>query len=94
MNIDAELVDYIARLSRLKLSEEEKNIIAPQLKEIVEYIEKLSELDVEKVDPVDHLLDIKDVYREDEPGASYDREDILKNAPVTDGAFFEVPKII
>ena len=94
MNVDDKLVDYISRLSRLKLTEEEKKIIVPQLKDIVDYIEKLSEINVDDVKPMDHILDIKDVLREDKAGSSFPRVEILKNAPATDGAFFEVPKII
>ena len=94
MNIDEKIVDYIAKLSRLSLTEDEKKVIVPQLKDIVDYIEKLGELNVDDIEPMDHILDLKNVYRDDLPGLSFPREEILQNAPLTDGAFFQVPKII
>jgi len=94
MEIDDKLVDYISNLSRLKMTKEEKKVIVPQLKEIVDYIEKLSELDVDDVPAMDHILDMKDVFREDKAEDSFAREDILKNAPATDNVYFEVPKIL
>ena len=94
MNIDNKLVDYLTMLSRLNLSDEEKQVIIPQLKDIVNYVEKLGSLDVENIPPMDHVLDVKDVYREDKAATSCSREEILKNAPSTDGAFFKVPKIL
>ncbi|MCK5707765.1 MAG: Asp-tRNA(Asn)/Glu-tRNA(Gln) amidotransferase subunit GatC [Candidatus Aureabacteria bacterium] len=94
MNIDDKLLDYLSSLSRLKLNDEEKKVITPQLKDIVEYIEKLGEIDADNVEAMDHILDIKNVYRDDVAHDSYKREDIVKNAPKTDGEFFEVPKIL
>ena len=94
MEVDEKLLDYLARLSRLRLTDEEKKVIAPQLKDIVSYVEKLSEVNVDDVPQMDHILNVKDVYREDESKESFPREEILKNAPSTDGEFFQVPKII
>jgi aspartyl-tRNA(Asn)/glutamyl-tRNA(Gln) amidotransferase subunit C len=94
MEIDNKLVDYLALLSRLHLSEEEKKVLGPQIKDIVQYVEKLRELDVSNVPAVDHIQDMKNVTRDDEVRPSFRREDILRNAPSTDGTFFEVPKII
>ena len=94
MEVDEKIVDYIAGLSRIRLTAEEKKVMVPQLKDIVKYVEKLSEVNVDNVPQMDHILNVKDVYREDVSGASFPREEILKNAPSTDGEFFEVPKII
>jgi aspartyl-tRNA(Asn)/glutamyl-tRNA(Gln) amidotransferase subunit C len=94
MIIDEKLVEYVAKLSRIKLTPEEEKMYVSQLKDIVQYVEKLSELKVDDVLPMDHVLDVKNVYREDRAQASFPREDILKNAPSTDGSYFKVPKIL
>ena len=65
-----------------------------QLNSILGHIEKLSELDTEGVEPTFHVFDVRNVFREDEVRPSLPTEEILKNAPVRDGNFFKVPKII
>ncbi len=94
MKIDENLLDYLSNLSRLKLNDDEKKILMPQLQEIVGYVEKLSEVNIEGIEPMAHSIDMQNVFREDISKKIYRKEDILKNAPQTDGDFFEVPKII
>jgi len=94
MDIDNKLLDYLAKLSRLKLSDEEKKFLAPQLQEILGYVEKLSDVNVENISPMAHTLNFNNVYREDNAKKVFEKNDILKNAPQTDGDYFEVPKII
>ena len=94
MKIDENLVEYIAHLSRLNLTDEEKKVFIPQLIDIINYVEKLNQLEVDGVPPMDHVLDIKNVYRQDITEASFSCSEILKNAPKVNGRFFEVPKII
>lgn len=94
MPITREQVDYVAHLSRLALSEEEKELFADQLDAILESMEKLNELDTTDVEPLVHIAPRSNVFREDEPGESLSREDALSNAPEQSEGCFKVPRII
>ena len=88
-------IDYIADLARLYLTAEEKKSFAPQLKSILAYIEKLSELDTEKVLPTFQTISLEDEVREDRADSkrTLSEEEALSNAPSKKGRFFRVPKI-
>ena len=92
--ISLEQVRHVAKLARLALSEQQIAKIAPQLESILEYVAKIERIDVSGVEPMAHVLPLKNVLREDvaEPGLTV--EQVLQNAPDRDGAFFKVPKII
>jgi len=94
MRISTSDVEHIARLARLGLREDEKNVYGAQLNEILDYVDKLNELDTSGVEPTSHVIPIKNVFREDIPGTSLPREDALGNAPQSTGGFYRVPKII
>ena len=94
MAITGKDVEYIARLARLKFSEEEKEKFASQLAKIVEYVEKLNELKTEGVDPTAYVLPVKNVTRPDEVRLSLKREAVLKLAPRSGDGFVKVPQII
>jgi aspartyl-tRNA(Asn)/glutamyl-tRNA(Gln) amidotransferase subunit C len=87
-------IDDIARLARLKLTEEEREVFSEQMSDIITYMEKLNELDTSGVEPTAHVLNIKNVFREDEPRASLPKEKALQNAPSRMDDFYRVPKII
>ncbi len=87
-------VEYIANLARLEFKDEEKEKFTEQFNKILEYIDKLNELDTENVEPLYHVIELKNVFREDEVKPSYPREEILKNAPSRTEFFFKVPKVI
>ncbi|MFA4920230.1 MAG: Asp-tRNA(Asn)/Glu-tRNA(Gln) amidotransferase subunit GatC [Thermodesulfovibrionales bacterium] len=87
-------VEHIARLARLSVSEEEKQLFGPQLNNILGYMEKLNELDTKDVGPTSHVLSLSNVMRDDMPGNSIPREDALMNAPDHTDKFYRVPKII
>lgn len=87
-------VEYIANLARLEFKEEEKEKFTEQFNRILEYMDKLNELDTTDVEPLYHVIDIKNVFREDIVKPSYPREEILKNAPSRTEYFFKVPKVI
>ena len=92
-------VEYVARLARLALSEEEKERYTQQLGQILTYIEKMSTLDTTNVVPTTHVLPLSNVWREDkaEPSTSEtlgSPEEILANAPEREGPLFKVKKII
>jgi aspartyl-tRNA(Asn)/glutamyl-tRNA(Gln) amidotransferase subunit C len=87
-------IEHIALLARLSLSEEEKEMFGSQLSSILDYIDKLNELDTSAVQPTSHVLSLHNVMRDDLPGSSITREDALSNAPVHTDKFYRVPKII
>lgn len=87
-------VEYVAALSRLEFSEDEKEKYTEQLNVILEYINQLNELDTEGVKPTYHVMPVINVLREDEVMLSMERDNVLMNAPVTQDGCFKVPRII
>lgn len=92
--IDEKQVREVAMLARLDLTDSEVSEFAGQLSEILTYVEKLGELDTEGVEPLAHSLPVKNVFRDDVPGETLDRDLALKNAPDSDGLHFCVPKVL
>jgi aspartyl-tRNA(Asn)/glutamyl-tRNA(Gln) amidotransferase subunit C len=92
--IDRAQVRKVAKLSRLELTEAEVEEFTGQLSAILEYVEKMNELDTSNVEPLAHCLPISNVFRADCIKASLGTEKALANAPQRDGAFFKVPKIL
>lgn len=92
--IDAEQVRKVARLARLELTDAEVEEFTGQLGAILEYVEKMNELDTAAVEPLAHCLPIHNVFRQDEIRESLGTEQTLANAPERDGSFFKVPKIL
>jgi aspartyl-tRNA(Asn)/glutamyl-tRNA(Gln) amidotransferase subunit C len=89
--ISREEVLHIAKLAKLKLTEEEVRLFQEQLGKLLEHFQKLSKVDTESVEPLRHTLSIENVLREDEPRKSLSPEEALKNAPKRQGGYFEVP---
>ena len=87
-------VEYIADLARLKFSKEEIENFTKQLNQILEYMDKLNELDTANVEPLSHPVEGTNVFRDDKVEESINREEALKNAPESDEVFFKVPKVI
>ena len=89
--IDREQVLHVARLARLRLTDEEIDRMPGELSTILDHIERISELDLEGVEPTSHVVALENVLREDEPRPSWPRERALDQAPevVDDG--FAVP---
>ncbi len=94
MRISIEEIEHIASLARLSLTEKEKELFGSQLSSILDYMEKLNELDTRNIEPTSHVLPLSNVMRNDVPGPSIPREDALMNAPDHTEKFFRVPKII
>ena len=94
MKINEELVDYISQLSRLKLPEEEKARMTGELEQIIAYMDTLNSLDTSGVEPMSHVFPVKNVMRADDVAPSFDRAELLKNAPATDGETFLVPRAV
>jgi aspartyl-tRNA(Asn)/glutamyl-tRNA(Gln) amidotransferase subunit C len=94
LKITQELVDHVARLARLDLSEEETARMQSQLGDILGYIGLLDELDLSDVPPTSHVIDMVNVMRDDEVKPSLPVEKGLANAPAKEGTTFKVPRII
>jgi len=92
--IDQNQVRKVARLSRLDLTNQELEEFTGQLRAILDYVEKMNELDTDNVEPLAHCLPIANVLREDEVRESLGTDKTLANAPQRDGEFFKVPKIL
>ena len=87
-------IEYVAKLAKLKLSDEEKERLVNQMGDIVEFANKISELDTEGIKPTNHILEVKNVFREDELKESYTRDEILKNAPKKEAGCIVVPSLV
>ena len=87
-------VEHVAKLARLEFTEAEKEKFTHQLNKILAYMEKLNELDTKNVEPLSHVIELSNVFRDDIVKPSYPREEMLKNAPEKDEKFFKVPKVI
>jgi aspartyl-tRNA(Asn)/glutamyl-tRNA(Gln) amidotransferase subunit C len=87
-------IKYVAHLARLSLSAEEENLIGAQLGHVLEYIEKLKEVDVEGVEPTAHPFPLVNVTRPDLARPSLSREEAMQNAPAQANGLFMVPKIV
>ena len=94
MKISKEDVAHVARLARLRLTGEDKEKFGRQLNRILEYVEKLNELNTENVELTSHVIPLRNVLREDEVKPSLPVEDVLANAPERKGKYFRVPQII
>ena len=90
---DAEIQE-LALLARLQLSADEVRAMGPKLQSILGFVEQLSELDTENVEPMTTALDVINRWVEDTPVRSLDRVDALRNAPQSDGEFFLVPPVL
>ena len=94
MTITLEDVEYISKLAKLEFSMEDKNKLVIELGEILNYMEKLNELDTENIAPLSHPLDLVNVFRLDEVKPSLSPEEALRNAPSKKSNYFKVPKVI
>jgi aspartyl-tRNA(Asn)/glutamyl-tRNA(Gln) amidotransferase subunit C len=87
-------IEKVARLARLALSEEEKATFGEQLDQVLTYVEQLSRLNTEGIEPTSHAIPVSNVFREDEARPSFPREDVLRIGPDTEAGYFKVPRII
>lgn len=94
MSITKETVKYVANLARIELKAKELEKLSHQLKDILDFIDKLKIIDIKDISPTSHILPIHNVLREDAPGLSLSNDKALENAPHRVGNFFGVPKVI
>jgi aspartyl-tRNA(Asn)/glutamyl-tRNA(Gln) amidotransferase subunit C len=93
MTISREDVLHVAKLARLEIPEDQIEHVREELGAILEAVGKVSELDLEGVEPTSHPLDLVNVWDEDEPRPSLSREDALANAPDPADGAFRVPAV-
>jgi aspartyl-tRNA(Asn)/glutamyl-tRNA(Gln) amidotransferase subunit C len=89
--IDREQVLHVARLARLRLSDEEVERMSDELSSILEHVERIGELDLEGVEPTSHVVDVENVLRPDVPRPSWPRERMLGLAPDATDDGYRVP---
>jgi len=94
MSITKDVVQNVAHLSRIDLTPEELEKLSKQLQAIVDFIDTLRKVDVENVAPTSHILPVNNIFREDIPCQSLPVDKALSNAPLREGNFFGVPKVI
>ena len=94
MEVTDAMIDKLAHLSRLQFDDPEKAEIKNDLQRMIKFVEKLKELNLDGVEPMLFMSDEINVLRKDEIKGSVSREEALKNAPLHDGQFFKVPKVI
>ena len=87
-------VEHVAELARLSFSEEGKQKLAKELNSILGYMEQLNSLDTTNVEPLSHVIELQNVFREDVRKECLTREEALQNAPSKSEKFFKVPKVI
>lgn len=92
--IDDALIDRLAELSKLEFANDEKQEIKADLQKMLNFVDKLNEVDTTGIEPLIFVSREVNHYREDEPKHEITREEALKNAPKKDSDYFKVPKVI
>lgn len=94
MSVDSKTVRHIAKLARISVTDEEVARLAPELSNILGWVEQLQEVDVDGVEPMTAVIPNQQRLREDKVTEGGIRDKVLKNAPVAEHGFFAVPKVI
>jgi aspartyl-tRNA(Asn)/glutamyl-tRNA(Gln) amidotransferase subunit C len=87
-------VKYVAELAKIKLTPEEANKLQLQLDNIFSFFKELENLNTDNIEPLSHVLDVKNVFREDIPRESINKKEILDLAPQKNDNFVKVPKVV
>lgn len=94
MKVDAELVNKLSNLAKLNFNEEEEKEIINDLSNMIEFVDKLKEINVDGIEPLIYMNDETDILREDSVKMEITKADALKNAPLADSDYFKVPKVL
>jgi aspartyl-tRNA(Asn)/glutamyl-tRNA(Gln) amidotransferase subunit C len=94
MQVNDALIDSLANLACLEFSAEEKEDIKKDLEKMISFVEKLKEIDTSGVEPLLYMSSDINVLREDEIETEMERNEAMANAPLSDGLYFKVPKVI
>ena len=92
--ISDETIEYVGILAKLELSDEDKENAKKDMASMLDYIDKLGELDTEGIEPMSHIFPVQNVLREDVVTNGDGSDDTLKNAPESNGEAFIVPKTV
>jgi aspartyl-tRNA(Asn)/glutamyl-tRNA(Gln) amidotransferase subunit C len=92
--ISKDQVKHVAHLARLAVTDEEAEMLTEQLDKIIGFAEELNELDTDNVEPTTHVLELKNILREDEVRNSVSVDEAMKNAPAQKDGQFKVPNIL
>ena len=94
MKIDRKEVEHVAQLARLQFDESQLEIFINQMNNILEYFDKLQDLDTSGIEPTSHAVVINNVFRNDMAEKLFDKDVMLENAPEEEKGCFKVPKVI
>lgn len=86
-------VEHVAKLARLELTDEEKELYTKQLGDVLQYVNQMNEVDTSNIEPMTQVVDFVNVMREDKVVYEQTKEELMKNAPDEENGFFKVPKI-
>ncbi|MGC9320002.1 MAG: Asp-tRNA(Asn)/Glu-tRNA(Gln) amidotransferase subunit GatC [Armatimonadota bacterium] len=93
-DVSREVVEHVALLARLALSEEEKDRLQHELGRILEHADRLQQIDTDDIEGTSHVIPMTNVFREDELGESLEVDEVVANAPDAAEEFFRVPRIV
>ncbi len=94
MKITDELLNKIAQLAKLQIPDEEREALRHDFQKMLDFVDKLQEVNTADVAPLIHMTAEVNRLREDQPEGEIDRESVLRNAPDADGVYFRVPKVL
>jgi len=94
MEVNDELIDKLADLAKLEFDAISKQEIKKDLQNVLTFVEKLNELDLKDVEPIEYITDEKNVLRDDVVITDITKKNALKNAPLKDSDYFKVPKVL
>ena len=94
MNVNSKLIQDIAKLSKLKFDDSAEEKMKADLEKMIDFVDKLNEIDTEGIDPLIYMSEEVNVLREDKVSEETSQEDALKNAPEKDSDYFKVPTVL
>ncbi len=94
MEVNDQLIEKLAHLARLSFTDLEKDSIKTDLQRMISFVQKMEEVNTDNVEPLLHITEAKNVLREDKVTGTVTTFEAMRNAPVNDGHFFKVPKVI
>ncbi len=94
MKVNSKLVERLADLAKLEFDDASRQSIEQDLEQIIDFVDKLGEVDTEGIEPLVYVNDDVNVLREDEVKQELTREEALKNAPLKDSDYIKVPKVL
>ena len=94
MKITTDEVKYVANLARLNVSEAEADKLAAEMGDIIAFADQLSEIDTQGIEPTNHAIRVENVLRADTVMPSYERDELIANAPEKRAGCFMVPRVV